>query len=137
VKDILHSLCISSWQSEPGQQHQNFAKRHYQTVKTMTNTILDHTGSPASLWLLCLLYVCFLLNNTSTSALSNGGVPIQKLTGSTNDISPLLYFQFYEPVYYKVDDSDFPLDSCEKRGHWVGIAKHIGHAMTFKILSYQ
>jgi hypothetical protein len=23
----------------------------------------------------------------------------------------------------------------EKRGHWVGIAKHVGHAMTFKILT--
>jgi hypothetical protein len=38
-------------------------------------------------------------------------------------------------TYYKVDDSDFPSDSREKRGHWVGIAEHVGHAMTFKILT--
>jgi hypothetical protein len=25
-------------------------------------------------------------------------------TGSTNDISPLLCFHFWEPVYYKLDD---------------------------------
>jgi hypothetical protein len=37
---------------------------------------------------------------------------------------------------YKVDDSDFPSDSShEKRGHWVGVAEHVGHAMTFKILT--
>ena len=36
---------------------------------------------------------------------------------------------------YKLDDSDFPLDSCEKRGHWVGVAEHVGHTMTFKILT--
>jgi hypothetical protein len=56
-------------------------------------------------------------------------------TGSTNDISPLLQFRWYEPVYYKVDDSHFPSDSQKKRGCWVGIAEHVGHAMTFKILT--
>jgi hypothetical protein len=56
------------------------------------------------------------------------------LTGSTNDISPLLAFQWYEPVYYKIDDSDFPSDSCEGCGCFVGILEHVGHHMTFKIL---
>jgi hypothetical protein len=49
--------------------------------------------------------------------------------------SQLLFFRWYEPVYYKVDNSDFPLDSHEKRGCWVGIAEHVGHAITFKILT--
>ena len=80
------------------------------------------------------MYVCFLLNNTSSQALS-GAVPIQVLTGSTNDISPLLQFRWYEPVYYLVDDSPFPSDPREKRGYFVGIAEHVGHAMTFKVLT--
>ena len=80
------------------------------------------------------MYVCFLLNNTSSQAL-NGSVPIQVLTGSTNDISPLLHFRWYEPVYYMVDDSNFPSDSRERRGYWVGVAEHVGHAMTYKILT--
>ena len=46
VKDILCALCISDWQSEPFQQHQNAAEHRYQTVKSITNTILDRTGSP-------------------------------------------------------------------------------------------
>jgi hypothetical protein len=133
VKDILHALCISDWQSEPHQQHQNPCERRYQTLKSIANTILDRTGSPAYLWLLCLMYVCFLLNNVSSASL-HGQTPIQVLTGSTNDISPLLFFRWYEPVYYKVDDSDFPSDSREKCGRWVGIAEHVGHAMMFKIL---
>jgi hypothetical protein len=134
VKDILRALCISDWQSEPFQQHQNPAERRYQTIKALANTILDRTGSPAYLWLLCLMYVCFLLNNTSSKALS-GRVPIQVLTGSTNDISPLLQFQWYEPVYYMIDDNHFPSDSRERRGYFVGIAEHVGHAMTFKVLT--
>jgi hypothetical protein len=58
-------------------------------------------------------------------------------TGSTNDISPLLCFHFWEPVYYKFDDSDFPSDSREKHGRFVSISESVesvGHAMTFKIL---
>jgi hypothetical protein len=81
------------------------------------------------------MYVCFLLNNTSSKALS-GSVPIQVLTGSTNDIRPLLQFQWYEPVYYMVDDSSFLSDSHEWRGYFVGITEHhVGHAMTFKVLT--
>jgi hypothetical protein len=109
VKDILHALCISDWQSEPHQQQQNPAEHQYQTIKSVTNTILDYTGSPAFLWLLCLMYVCFLLNNTSSKALL-GAVSIQVLMGFTNDISPLLQFCWYDPVYYLVDDSPFPSD---------------------------
>jgi hypothetical protein len=47
----------------------------------------------------------------------------------------LLCFHFWEPVYYKLDDSDFPSDSREKREHFVGISESVRHAMTFKILT--
>jgi hypothetical protein len=46
VQDILRTLCIKSWQSEPYQQHQNAAERRYQTIKRATNRLLDRTGVP-------------------------------------------------------------------------------------------
>jgi hypothetical protein len=67
-------------------------------LKFIANTILDRTGSPAYLWLLCLMYVYFLVNNVSAASL-NGKTPLQVLTGSTNDISPLLFFRWYKLVY--------------------------------------
>jgi hypothetical protein len=79
------------------------------------------------------MYVCFLLNITWCEAVDD--IPIRMSTGSTNDISPLLCFHFCEPAYYKFDDSDFPSDSHEKCGHFVGISESVGHAMTFKILT--
>jgi hypothetical protein len=79
------------------------------------------------------MYVCFLLNNTWCEAVDD--IPIRMSTGSTNDISPLICFHFWEPVYYKLDNSDFLSDSREKRGHFVGISESVGHAMTFKILT--
>jgi hypothetical protein len=74
--------------------------------------------------------MCFLLNNTWCEAVDD--IPIHMSTGSTNDISPLFCFHFWEPaVYYKLDDSDFPSDSREKCGHFVGISEFVRHAMTF------
>ena len=61
--------------------------------------------------------------------------PLNALTGSTIDISPLLRFYFWEEVYYKLDDSNFPSESREQLGNFVGIAESVGHAMTFKILT--
>jgi len=55
---------ISAWQSEPHQQHQNYAEHKIQQLKQMTNIILDCTGAPSSIWLLALMYVAFVLNHT-------------------------------------------------------------------------
>ena len=39
-------------------------------------------------------------------------------------------------MYYSInEEASFGLDSSEKRVQFVGIAEHVGHAMTFKILS--
>jgi hypothetical protein len=99
----------------------------------MTNTLLDRSGSPPFTWLLCLCYVCFILNHTVCG--THHDIPMTRLTGSTHDISPLLCFLWWEEVYYKIDDNQFPSKSCEAKGHFVGISEHVGHAMTFKILT--
>ena len=51
------------------------------------------------------------------------------------DVSHILCFYWWQSVYYKVDDSDFPTDTHKLCGHFVGIVKHVGHTMTFKSLT--
>jgi hypothetical protein len=133
ILDILRTLCIPSWQSEPYQQHQNPCERRIQDVKRMTNTLLDRSGALASTWLLAMGYVCFLLNHTYNGSIRS--VPITVATGSTPDISPLLAFAWWEHVYYKVDDHSFLSNTREKRGRFVGIAENVGHRMTFKVVT--
>ena len=65
VKDILRIYHSSSWHSEPYHQNQNPSEWHYKTIKTWTNTILNRSGAPANCWLLCMSYVCYLLNHIS------------------------------------------------------------------------
>jgi hypothetical protein len=132
VHGILHTYDISSWLSEPHQQHQNPAEQQYQTVKRLCNTILDRTGAPAYCWLLCLMYVCFVLNNAFSEVIQS--TPLCQAYGTDNDISPMLYFSFYEPVNYLVDETTFPSESKELCGRWVGVSENVGHFMTHKIL---
>jgi hypothetical protein len=62
-------------------------------------------------------------------------VPLTCLNGVTVDISVLLRFRFWQPVYFKLSESSFPSESKEALGHIVGISEHCGHALTYKVLS--
>jgi hypothetical protein len=57
------------------------------------------------------------------------------LLGYTPDITVLLQFYFFEPVYYQQLDGKFPDDPKECLGRFVGIAETVGSAITFKILT--
>ena len=90
------------------------------------------------MWFYAMLLVIFCLNNIVDPNLACGTQsPIAFSTGNLNDISPMLQFSFWEPVYYLSDPTDrqFPGTSDEKRGHYVGISESIGHSMTFIIVT--
>ena len=95
--------------------------------------LLNRTGALADCWLLSLTHTMFILNHTFNYTIKN--VPLNSATGSTCDVSPLLRFTFYQPVYYVHDDSEFPSDSTESQCRFVVVSENVGHAMTFKILS--
>ena len=60
--------------------------------------------------------------------------PKEKLTGVTPDISVILQVEFWEPVYYAMDEPTFPRTSTEATGRFVGASEHVGNPMTFMIL---
>ena len=105
VADLLRNLFIKQHESEPYHRHQNKAEQRYGVVKRYINTLMNLTGAPAHCWLLCMLYVCSLLNATASPALG-GLTPLQALTGQVPDISHFLHFSFWEPIYYKVDENE-------------------------------
>jgi len=133
VKDILRALYIGQWTSEPHRQNQNIMERRYQTAKRLVNLLLDRSGCPASCWLLCLQYVCTVLNCTSCLSL-DWEIPLSVLLGITIDVSPLLRFHWYQLVFYGIDETSYPSSSKEAFGYFVGISTNCGHAMTFKVL---
>jgi hypothetical protein len=112
AKDLLRAIAIDDWQSEPGYQHQNFAERRYNTLKTTSNTVMNRYGAPDYTWLLSLMYVCYLLNHTATKSLG-WRTPLEKLDGQTPDISAILNYHFWEPVYYMIEHGSFPSETTE------------------------
>ena len=138
VTDLLQSLFIQDYQSEPYHQHQNKAENRFGLAKRYTNTVMNTSGCTACCWLLCLQYICVVLNHLASPTLQ-GICPVQALEGTTPDISFLLHFSFYEPVYYRIDSSEpdlnFPSSSNEKKGYWVGFADNQGDSLTWRILT--
>ena len=96
---------------------------------------MNRSGATANYWLLCLVYVCCLLNHIACSAL-DGKLPLFALTGITPDISIILLFTFRQPVFYATCDQHFPSESEERAGYWVGFGEGCGDAMTHKILDH-
>ena len=134
IKDILRHYCIKDMQSEPKHQHQNYAERRIQEVKSTANIIMDRVGAPNHTWFLCLKYVVALLNHLASSSLNNK-TPIEVAFGVTPDISNLLQFYFYQPVFFlDTNKPSFPA-SKELFGHWVGLADNVGDALTYLILT--
>ena len=129
---------IQDYQSEPYHQHQNKAENRFGLAKLYTNTVMNTSGCPACCWLLCLQYICGVLNHLASPTLQ-GICPVQALEGTTPDVSFMLHFSFYEPVYYRIDSSEpdlnFPSSSNEKKGYWGGFADNQGDCLTWRILT--
>ena len=132
VKDILRMYHSSSWHSEPYDQNQNPSEGCCSTIKAWTNTILNRTGAPASCWLLCMSYVCYLLNHNSYESLK-GQIPLTKHFGFTPNISILMMYTFYQSLCYESHNQSFPSMSEEKHVFWVGFGEHVGDAITHKL----
>ena len=134
VQHILNQLQIKDWTSEPYDKDQNFAERVWRDAKRMTETTLNFSDAPAYVWLLAFEYVCFVKNHTAHERLG-WRTPCEWLLGYTPDITVLLCFVFWEPVYYAVNEASFPSTPDEALGRLVGIADCVGSSVSFKILT--
>ena len=132
VKDILHIYHFKSCTSEPHHQHQDYAECCIGHIKDITNHVLTFTGALNHLWLLCIMYVVYILNITVNNSIGDIS-PQRHLYGQTHDISPALCFQFYEPVYYS--DTDSFSSPIEKKWTWFGFTPNVRDILTFHILT--
>ena len=58
----------------------------------------------------------------------------RSLYGVTPDISFMLLYTFYQPVFYATHDQHFPSESEEQAAFWVGFAEHCGDSLTNMVL---
>jgi hypothetical protein len=124
---------MESSKQAPSSIYQNFAEgKKIGDTKRLTGVIMDRTWTQARLWLLCLLYVIFLLNHLTSDTI--GGLTLLKVAaGQCPDI--LALFQFAgSSCPYSIDHS-FPSDSLKQSGYWVDITEIQGDTLTYLILT--
>ena len=90
---------------------------------------MNRSGAP---WMLCMIYVCYILNHISHEAL-DGQIPLSILYGVSSDVIITLLQTCYKPVYYAPHNQSFPSSSEEQAVFSVGFGNHIGDAITHKL----
>ena len=83
-----------------------------------------------------MTYAAFVLNHTIDLNLAGSTmIPYTMAMFQVTNISPMLCFHFWEPVYFLLDKKEqhFPSMTKEQRNYFVGIAEHMGHRMMFLI----
>ena len=133
VNDLLRSILAPNRYSEPHNQHQNPTECKILDVKSGTCTVMDRTGTPSKWWLLCMIYVIHVMNHIALRSL-NWETPINNALGITPDITPLMLYSWWEPVYYYDPDVPFP-ESREKLGRFAGFVDNVGDAFCFKVVT--
>ena len=119
--------------TEPYHPHQNPAEtRAIRFLKRAGKVLMIMSGAPPEVWLFAMKYVAQINNWTSHESL-NWKTPFEKRHGMQPDISSLLAFRFFQPVYYYVEDG-FP-DSGEQLGYILGVNDNVGSHMTFDLLT--
>jgi hypothetical protein len=90
--------------------------------------VMNITNTPYEWWPLCVEYVVMVKNHTARASLKER-TPIEKRTGQTPDVSKLLQFHWWEPMYF-LDEY-----GTECLGRWAGVAEHVGDELTFVVVS--
>ena len=134
VTEINRNLIIADTWTEPHSPWQNPAELNaVKFLKNQCQVLLDRTGAPEDLWFLAQQYIADV-HYVSAHPLLNWLTPAHVVGGDTPDISHILMFYFYQPVWYLDPTTSFP-ESKEKKGRFVGFAPNVGDILTFKILT--
>lgn len=84
---------------------------------------------PKALWDYCTKWPCDVRSKTSGNLfIVDGRTPLEVVTGVTPDISSIMDYDFYEPVWYydEISASQIPKSHIDR---WLGQAYNVGQAM--------
>ena len=73
---------------------------------------MNRSAAPADCWLLCMIHASYILNHLSCETLA-GNVPLGMLYGVSPDVSIILLYTFYQPVFYATHNQSYPYASEE------------------------
>ena len=131
--EINREMKVKDSSSEPGHPNQNPMEAiGVKPLKLGVQAIMDRTGALDTVWPWACKCIADINDHCATPLLG-WKTPISVRHGYTPDISAFLQCQFWQPIYFKVDEQS----PCTKEapGHWLGVSNTVGDAMTFDIYS--
>lgn len=126
-----HGIAMSN--TEAHSPFQNRTEGVIKEVKRHVQRFMSRTRTPKRLWDYCMIYVTDLRNRLALPLPQlQGRTPYEVLTGNTPDISELLQFEWYQPIWI-YNSATFP-EQKRTIGRWIGVAHRVGQAMCYWVL---
>ena len=131
ILELNRKMIVKDTWSEAGIPEQNPVEQGgVRILKNAADIIIQRTGAIPESWPWVYNYIADV-NNHCASKIINWKTPIEKRHGYTPDISALLLYQFWEPVYFLTDEKT--PNSKERKGRWMGISPNVGDCLTYYI----
>ena len=131
IVNINRNMIVKDTWSEAGYPTQNPVEQGgVRILKSTADTIITRMGAIPGVWQWVYNYIADINNHCANRILS-WRTPIEKCHGYTPDISALLLYQFWEPIYYLMDE-DTP-KSKEKKGRCLSLSHNIVDKLTYFI----
>ena len=131
--DINREMRVKDTWSEAGHPNENSAEAlGVNSLKRGVEVLINRTGADDRVWPWAYMYFSDINNICATPTLG-WKPPISVRHGYTPDISAYLLYQFWEPIYFKIDEKS--PSTKELEGRWLGVSKTIGDILTYDILS--
>ena len=135
IIELNHRMMVKDTYGEAGHPNQNpIEALGIQPLKTRAEVIMNRTGADDGS--LPWIYKYFAdIHNISASPRLGWKTPISVRHGYTTGISAFLQYQFWEQIYFKVDENT--PSSKEAPGHWMGVSETVGDLMTYDIWNHR
>jgi hypothetical protein len=129
MQALLRKHAVQEEHTEEFMQFQNPVERWIGFLKRSIFKIMHHSKAPPDEWLECAQYVIACHNKTARKSL-HWRTPWEMVFGDTPDLSELVDYKFYQPVYYVADPnaSSFPEPKLHE-AHYLGPAYHHGSVL--------
>jgi hypothetical protein len=133
-KQLCSDYSILCTLAEPYSPWQNRAESNIRELKRHVSRKMKARNVHKALWDYCARWSCDVHSKTSTKLfVLDGRTPYEAVTGDTPDISSIMAYDFYEPVWYYDKIAAFP-EPKRHIGRWLGQSYNIGQAMCYWIL---
>ena len=133
IINLNRDMMVRDTFAEAGHTNQNPAEAlGVKPLKQGAEQLMNRTGAESGAWPWAHKYIASI-NNVCATPVHGWKTPISVRHGYTPDVSAFLQFQFWEKVYFKVDNQH--PDSKEAPGYWMGVSDTVGDAFTYDIWS--